>query len=115
MTVSYTGAINSIYEVVQRPITIQAGDVEVDSDATYHDILSKIRYYITSGSIAGNDELNINLSISLQSGLTLNEENFETNFAVVKGSPLEINVKNKPKIKISRLLTLLSLLILILI
>lgn len=80
LTVRYSNDDYSIYEITKRPITIAADDVKVDSDTTWSQLEPLIRYEITSGDIAGNDDLNIELSIEMQSGITLTAQNYDTVF-----------------------------------
>ena len=78
--VNYTKLHNSIYEVTKRPIIINANSASLENDATYDEVISAVRYDITSGNIVYGDDLNINLSIILQNGTTLTRENFDINF-----------------------------------
>lgn len=90
LTIRYENKNNSIYEITKRPITIAVNDIKVDSDATWEQLDGLIKYEIVSGNIAGNDNLNIEIVIDMQSGITLNEENFD---AVFGGGDHTIKVK----------------------
>ena len=81
ITINYTGIFNSIYEVVKRPITITANSFSVDNSASYEEIITNLSYNITKGNIVNSDNLNISLSVVLQSGTTLTSENFASNFS----------------------------------
>lgn len=81
VTVLYTASDKSIYTITKRNVSINIGDITVDSTETYTTLFDKLAFSVTAGSIVGEDDLCISLAIILSSGITLSPDNFAENFA----------------------------------
>ena len=81
ISILYSGTSKSIYEVVRRPITITANDINVDIDANWDLIEENIGYTLNGGLVDG-DNLNIEMYIQLDDGERLNKDNFDLYFAI---------------------------------